>query len=101
MMPNYSALVLAIIRETKAAIASILCETEIEKHLQVDKSIGLDLGIKSYLVTSSGEEIKNPKHYRTLLKKLLAANKKLSRTQKCSNQAKAKTKRSPLGFTNV
>jgi hypothetical protein len=46
MMPNYSALVLAIIRETKAAIASILCETEIEKHLQVDKNIGLDLGDK-------------------------------------------------------
>ncbi|MHC5722544.1 MAG: IS200/IS605 family element RNA-guided endonuclease TnpB, partial [Nostoc sp.] len=36
-------------------IASILCETEIEKHPTVTQNIGLDLGIKSYLVTSNGE----------------------------------------------
>ncbi len=36
-------------------IASILCETEIEKHPQVTQNLGLDLGIKSYLVTSNGE----------------------------------------------
>ncbi|MUL34848.1 IS200/IS605 family element RNA-guided endonuclease TnpB [Gloeocapsopsis dulcis] len=74
-------------------IASILCETEIEKHPSVDKNIGLDLGIKSYLVTSNLEEIENPKHYRRTLRKLRKANKKLSRSVKGSNnRVKAKTK---------
>ncbi len=73
--------------------ASILCETEIEKHPDVDKSIGLDLGIKSYLVTSDSVEIENPKHYRQHLGKLRRANKKLSRSVKGSNnRAKVKTK---------
>jgi putative transposase len=74
-------------------IASILCETEIEKHPYVNKDIGLDLGIKSYLVTSDAVEVENPKHYRRSLRKLRQANKKLSRSVKGSNnRAKAKTK---------
>jgi putative transposase len=87
--------------------ASILCKTEIEKHPYVDKNIGLDLGIKSYLVarvaggiippaishTSDTVEIENPKHYRRALKKVRRANKKLSRSVKGSNnRVKAKTK---------
>lgn len=74
-------------------VASILCETEIEKHSYVDKNIGLDLGIKSYLITSNGIEIENPKHYRQSLRKLRRANKKLSRSVKGSNnRLSAKTK---------
>jgi len=73
--------------------ASILCEAEIEKHPQVDKNIGIDLGIKSYLVISDAIEIENPKHYRHALKKVRKANKKLSRSVKGSNnRAKTKTK---------
>ncbi|ACK71075.1 transposase, IS605 OrfB family [Gloeothece citriformis PCC 7424] len=79
--------------KTGKYIASILCETKIEKHPDLNKSIGLDLGIKSYLVTSDSEEIENPKHYRKALRKLRKANKKLSRTIKGSkNRVKAKTK---------
>ncbi|MUL35063.1 IS200/IS605 family element RNA-guided endonuclease TnpB [Gloeocapsopsis dulcis] len=74
-------------------VASILCETEIEKHSQADKNIGLDLGIKSYLVTSDSEGIENPKHYRQSLRKLRQANKKLALSVKGSNnRVKAKTK---------
>jgi len=83
------------VTRTKAGnyIASILCETEVEKHPLVDKNVGLDLGIKSYLVQSDGIEVKNPKHYRQALRKLRKANKKLSRSTKGSNnRAKAKTK---------
>jgi putative transposase len=73
--------------------ASILCGTEIEKHPHVDKNIGIDLGIKSYLVTSDAVEIENPKHYRQSLKRLRKASKKLSRSiQGSSNRVKAKTK---------
>jgi putative transposase len=74
-------------------IASILCETEIEKHPQVTQNIGLDLGIKSYLVTSDGGVVDNPKYYRTQKRKLRKAHKKLSRSVKgSSNRVKAKIK---------
>lgn len=74
-------------------IASILCETEVEKHPHVDKNIGLDLGVKSYLVTSDSDEIENPKYYRQSLKKLRECNRKLSRSIKGSNnRAKVKAK---------
>ncbi|MEH1781916.1 MAG: IS200/IS605 family element RNA-guided endonuclease TnpB [Nostoc sp.] len=74
-------------------IASILCETEIKKHSQVAQNIGLDLGIKSYLVTSNGEVVDNPKYYRIQKKKLRKAHKTLSRTVKSSsNRVKAKIK---------
>lgn len=68
-----------------------MCEAEIEKHPQVNHSIGLDLGIKSYLVTSNNDVVDNPKYYRTQQRKLCKANKKLSRSQKgSSNRVKAK-----------
>ncbi|QMS90841.1 IS200/IS605 family element transposase accessory protein TnpB [Nostoc edaphicum CCNP1411] len=74
-------------------IASILCETEIEKYPQVTQNIGLDLGIKSYLVTSDGEVVDNPKYYRIQKRKLRSYHKKLSRTVKgSSNRVKAKIK---------
>jgi putative transposase len=74
-------------------IASILCETEIERHPQVTQNIGLDLGIKSYLVTSNGEVVDNPKYYRTQQGKLRKAHKNLSRSVKgSSNRVKAKIK---------
>ncbi|MBD2413933.1 transposase [Nostoc calcicola FACHB-389] len=74
-------------------IASILCETEIQKYPQVTQNIGLDLGIKSYLVTSNNETVDNPKYYITQKRKLRKAHKKLSRTVKgSSNRVKAKIK---------
>ncbi|MEH2414174.1 transposase [Nostoc sp.] len=63
-------------------IANITRVTEIEKHSQVAQNIGLDLGIKSSLVTSNGEVVDNPKYYRTQTRKLRKAHKKLSRTVK-------------------
>lgn len=79
--------------KTGKYIASILCETEINKYPQVNQNIGLDLGIKSYLVTSTGGVVDNPKYYRTQKRKLRKANKKLSRSIKgSSNRVKAKTK---------
>jgi putative transposase len=74
-------------------IASILCETEIQKHPQVIQNIGLDLGIKSYLVTSNNETVDNPKYYRTQKRKLRSCHKQLSRSVKgSSNRVKAKIK---------
>ncbi|MBD2244657.1 IS200/IS605 family element RNA-guided endonuclease TnpB [Nostoc sp. FACHB-888] len=85
-------------------IASILCETEVEKYPQVTQNIGLDLGIKSYLVTSVGEVVNNPKYYRTQTRKLRSCHKKLSRSIKGSNnrvKAKIKLARTYERITNL
>ena len=85
-------------------IASILCEAEIDKYPQVTQNIGLDLGLKSYLTTSNGETVDNPKYYRTQKRKLRKAHKKLSRSVKgSSNRVKAKIKlaRSCVRITNL
>ncbi|MEJ6487819.1 IS200/IS605 family element RNA-guided endonuclease TnpB [Nostoc punctiforme UO1] len=85
-------------------IASILCETEIEKYPEVVQNIGLDLGVKSYLVTSDGEVVDNPKYYRTQTRKLRKAHKKLSRSAKGSNnrvKAKIKLARTYERITNL
>ena len=74
-------------------IASILCETEIKQYPASSEAIGLDLGLKSYLVTSNNDVVDNPKYYRSQQRKLRKANKKLSRSQKgSSNRVKAKIK---------
>ncbi|MDB9374021.1 IS200/IS605 family element RNA-guided endonuclease TnpB [Nodularia sphaerocarpa] len=85
-------------------IASILCETEIDKYPQVTQNIGLDLGIKSYLVTSNNEVVDNPKYYRTQKRKLRKSHKKLSRSVKGSNnrvKAKIKLARTYERITNL
>lgn len=50
--------------------------------------IGIDVGIHKYLVTSNGEEVKNPKYLRKMEKKLKQAKRKLSKMQRHSNNYK-------------
>ncbi len=49
------------------------------------KSIGVDLGIKTFAVLSTGEEIQNPKHLKKSLKRLRRAHRNVSRKVKGSN----------------
>ncbi|MEG4531406.1 RNA-guided endonuclease TnpB family protein [Microcoleus sp. D2_18a_D3] len=52
---------------------------------EVDKSIGLDLGVTSLIATSDGTKIANLKHFKRLHNKLRRVQKALSRKQKRSN----------------
>jgi putative transposase len=65
--------------------ASLLVDTNIAQLPKSDKSIGLDVGITSLIVTSNGDKITNPKHFKQLRKKLRRVQKALSRKQKGSN----------------
>jgi len=57
------------------------------------KMVGLDLGSKSFVVTSDGEEIPNPKYYARDEKKLAKAQRKHARKKKGSqNRKKAQRK---------
>jgi putative transposase len=63
----------------------VCCEVEIDQLPKVKNKIGIDLGIKEFIITSNGNVINNPKYYRKLENKLIKEQKKLSRKQKGSN----------------
>lgn len=52
---------------------------------QNDKQIGIDLGIKEFLITNNGIKIDNPKYLKKSLKKLKYEQKQLSKKNKGSN----------------
>ena len=62
--------------------ASILCETNVKipdkPTIKEKTAIGIDLGIKSFLVTSDGKEYANPKHLRNAMAKLKYLQSKYS-----------------------
>lgn len=70
----------------------INCEEQ-EKLPKTESTIGIDLGIKEFAITSNGEMIKNPKCFRKAERKLRKLQKDLSRCQKGSkNREKCRVK---------
>jgi len=66
---------------------SILTEQQPTKHLEkTGKSIGIDLGIKDFVITSEGQRYTNPKFLYKYQRKLKQAQQHLSRKQKGSKQ---------------
>ena len=53
-----------------------------------DNTIGIDLGLKELLVTSNGEAVPIPQHYRKAEKQLKRSQRNLSRKNKGSNRRK-------------
>jgi len=74
--------------------ASVLCEIEKDiKPKRKGKKIGIDLGLKSFLVASDGERVESPKFLRTSKDKLKHLQRQLSRKKKGSqNRNKARIK---------
>lgn len=64
--------------------ASILVETEVEKLPNTDKKVGIDLGLKNFLVLSDGTKIENPKWLGKTEKRIKKVQRDLSRKQKDS-----------------
>jgi putative transposase len=72
---------------------SILVEEEIAPLPATTKVVGLDLGLKSMVVTSDGEAIGNPKFFARDEKNLARAQRRLSKKKKGSrNREKARRK---------
>ncbi len=72
---------------------SILVEENIQPLPMTDKAIGIDLGLKSFLITSDGETIDNPKYYARYEKKLAKRERKKAKKKKGSkNRNKARVK---------
>ena len=51
----------------------------------IDDTVGLDVGLTSYIVDSDDHEVENPRHLKQALKKLRREQRRLSKKQKGSN----------------
>ena len=76
---------------------SILCDTGEEKpskpEITEENSVGIDLGIKDFLVTSEGEVIDNPKFLRNSIDRLKVLQRRASKKQKGSSNRRKANKR--------
>ena len=80
---------IAIHRENNKWYTCFSCDNVPEKRLpKSDKTIGLDVGIKSYLTDSEGNKVDNPKFLKNKLAELRVKQRKLDRAQKWSNRRK-------------
>jgi putative transposase len=59
----------------------------------MDNTIGIDMGLKSFLVDDAGEEVAIPQHYRKAEKQLKRMQRSLSRKKKGSKRRKKAIKR--------
>lgn len=73
---------------TNEYFVSILVETEHNKLEKTGKSIGVDLGLKDFVITSDGYRYKNNRYAKTYAKKLKEHQQHLSRKTKGSNRYK-------------
>ena len=73
--------------------ASVLCEAEVKLLESTVNKVGIDLGLKEFAITSSGEHVPSPKFFRESERKLAKLQRALSRTKKGSkNRVKARIK---------
>jgi len=71
---------------TNEYFVSILVETEHNILPKTGKSIGIDLGVKDFVITSDGYKYKNNRYTKTYAKKLKEHQQHLSRKTKGSNR---------------
>ena len=64
---------------------SVCVQEEVEKLPQTDKTIGIDLGLKDFLITSNGEVVSNPKTLSKYEDKIARLNKRLAKKEVGSN----------------
>ncbi|MBU7585073.1 MAG: IS200/IS605 family element transposase accessory protein TnpB [Nostoc sp. TH1S01] len=71
--------------------ASIVTEQDIPYAPLNGDKIGLDLGLKEFVITSKGEKFENPRYFQKSLRRLKIRQRRLSRKQKASsNRSKAR-----------
>ena len=65
---------------------SILVETTVEPLKPTNRTVGIDLGIKDFVITSDGKKYENPRYTKRYEEKLKVAQRHLSRKIKGSHQ---------------
>jgi len=85
---------LSVKREAGKWFLVLSCEQPDPVAPKSDKpAIGIDMGLESFLTTSDGEHVSNPRFHKTALPEIRRASRKLARAKKGSKgRKKAKTK---------
>ncbi|AEH60690.1 transposase, IS605 OrfB family [Methanosalsum zhilinae DSM 4017] len=66
-------------------------ENPVNKSFNIDTTVGVDVGIKDFAITSIGEKIDNPKYLKNSMKRMKVLQKRLSKKKKGSaNRQRAK-----------
>nr|WP_235337585.1 transposase [Pontibacter korlensis] len=83
----------SVVKEADGWYVTLCCEVDIERLPQISKVVGLDVGIRSFVVTSDGVVVDNPKHLYRYQHQLRRAQRAVSRKKKGgSNRRKAAAK---------
>ncbi len=78
-----------ISREADGWYVSFSCgETPTQPLPRTGRETGIDVGLQAFLVTTEGEVVENPRHYRRGEKRLAKAQRRVSRRTKGSNRRK-------------
>ena len=79
---------LTIHRKASGWYVSIVVEIPDPVEVPIQTTIGVDVGLESFLTTSDGEKVSNPRHFRESENKLGVAQRILSRRRKGSRRYK-------------
>lgn len=79
---------ITVVRRPDGWFARVLIDDGKPEPAQVPvvKSVGLDMGLNSFLTTSEGEHVECPKYYRKLARQLRRTQKRVSRRKKGSHR---------------
>jgi len=81
---------LRVVRQTDGWYACFVCDVEPHPFPATDAEVGLDVGLHSLMVLSTGEKVENPRWYRKEQRHLRVLQRRLSRRTKCGrNWSKA------------
>ena len=75
-------------------VVTVLAEVEVYKLPEKNAQVGIDLGLKDFVVQSSGQVFENPKHLRKYEKQLEIAQRSLSRKQEQAKKENRKLENS-------
>ncbi|HEV7235933.1 MAG TPA: transposase, partial [Ktedonobacteraceae bacterium] len=71
------------------------------EHVPTGKHVGIDLGLSAFLTDSEGKTVANPRHLRRAEKRLKRLHRRLSRTQKTSQNRKKARHRLAKAYLKV
>ena len=77
-----------ITRDCGEWYVSYVCEVEPKPLPKTGSSVGVDVGTTWFSITSNGEFVENPRHFKTAMKKLRVVQRSLSRKKRGSQQRK-------------
>src|SRR5579883_2294561 len=91
-----------IVRRADGYYAQFVVQAERKvEHVATGKHVGIDMGLNAFLTDSQGNAVEHPRHLRKAEKRLKKLHRRLSRTQKPSQNRKKARKRLAKAYLKV